>query len=83
LFALGEPLGFGDNFKDNKELQYKFIASLELPVYHDFSTYQYLDVLDALSFRIMVIDKIKSLSQDENQININYPLKRQKTFIER
>lgn len=39
-------------------MQDQFIASLELPTYHNFSSYSYLDLLDTLSFRIMVIDHI-------------------------
>jgi hypothetical protein len=58
LFALGEPLGFGNSFKGRKFLQDQFIASLELPTYQNFSSYQFLDVLDALSFRLMVLDHI-------------------------
>ena len=40
-------------------MQDKFIASLDLPTYQNFSKYQFLDVLDALSFRLMVIDHLK------------------------
>jgi hypothetical protein len=58
LFELGSPLGFGKNFEKRKFLQDKFIASLDLPTYHDFHSYQFLDVLDALSFRLMVLDHI-------------------------
>lgn len=58
LFALGAPLGFDDSFASRKLLQDQFIASLELPTYHEFSSYQFLDVLDALSFRLMVLDHI-------------------------
>jgi hypothetical protein len=34
LFALGEPLGFGPEFKGNKFLQDKAIVQLELPTYN-------------------------------------------------
>ena len=56
LTALGDPLGFTQTELKNKYLQDKFIASLELPTYADFSKYQFLDVLNALSLRLMVID---------------------------
>jgi hypothetical protein len=58
LFALGAPLGFDESFRERKLLQDQFIASLELPTYHEFSSYQFLDLLDALSFRLMVLDHI-------------------------
>jgi hypothetical protein len=58
LFALGEPLGFDASFAGKKYLQDQFMASLELPTYHNFTSYQFLDVLDALSFRLMVRDHI-------------------------
>ncbi len=59
LLQLGSPLGFDETYKNDKFLQDKFIASLDLPTYYDFSKYQFLDVLDALSFRVMVLDHIK------------------------
>jgi hypothetical protein len=30
---------------------------MDLPTYYDFSKYQFLDVLDALSFRMMIINQ--------------------------
>jgi hypothetical protein len=59
LWKLGSPLGFDLDFKGKKFLQDKFIASLDIPTYYDFSKYQFLDVLDALSFRVMILDHIK------------------------
>jgi len=59
LMAIGHHLGFDEEHKNDKFLQDKFIASLDLPTYYDFSKYQFLDVLDALSFRLMVIDHLK------------------------
>ena len=59
LFALGAPLGFDESFEQSKFQQDKFIASLELPTYHNFASYQFMDILDALSFRLMVLDHIK------------------------
>lgn len=65
LFALGAPLGFDESFSSRKLLQDQFIASLELPTYHEFSSYQFLDVLDALSFRLMVLDHIQKTKKEE------------------
>ena len=59
LASIGSPLGFDEYHQQNKFLQDKFIASLDLPTYYDFSKYQFLDVLDALSFRLMVLDNLK------------------------
>ena len=39
LFAIGCPLGFDETFADSRFLQDKFIASLELPTYHNFTSY--------------------------------------------
>lgn len=39
LFALGGPLGFDESYKESRFLQDKYIASLELPVYHGFKNY--------------------------------------------
>lgn len=66
LFALGSPLGFDESFHETRFLQDNFIASLELPTYHNFRSYQFLDVLDALSFRLMVIDHMKTLDNHNN-----------------
>jgi hypothetical protein len=65
LFNLSSPLGFDDSFRTSRFLQDKFIASLELPIHDDFSTYHYLDVLDALSFRLMIIEHITKLRNDQ------------------
>jgi hypothetical protein len=65
LLALGGPLGFDDSFTNNRFLQDKFIASIELPTYHNFSSYQFMDVLDALSFRLMVIDHINKTQEEQ------------------
>ena len=51
-------------------MQDKFIASLELPIYQNFSKYQFLDVLDALSFRLMVIDQLKQKSDKPDNVLI-------------
>jgi hypothetical protein len=59
LFALGAPLGFDESYKESKYLQDRFIASLDLPIYENFTRYQFLDVLDALSFRLMILDHIR------------------------
>jgi hypothetical protein len=56
LFALGSPLGFDESYKDNRFKQDRFIALLDLPIYNKFSSYYFQDVLDALSFRAMVLD---------------------------
>jgi len=37
---------------------------MDLPTYYDFSKYQFLDVLEALSFRVTIINK-----EQENAIN--------------
>lgn len=73
LFALGEPLGFDKKYQGEKHMQDQFIASLEFPTYHDFSAYQYLDILDALSFKLMVLDHIKKTQMNApvNATNIN------------
>lgn len=67
LFDLGAPLGFDDSFHESRFLQDKFIASLELPTYHNFQSYQFLDILDALSFRLMVLDHINKLHVENEE----------------
>lgn len=51
-------------------MQDRFIASLELPTYHNFKSYQFLDVLEALSFRLMVLDHISKLYEERMQQQI-------------
>lgn len=58
LANLGPPLGFSDRCKEDRDMQDRFIGQLKLPIYNDFSSYQFLDVLDALSLRAMVLDRI-------------------------
>jgi hypothetical protein len=64
LFSLGAPLGFDETFNGSKFLQDKFISSLELPTYKQFRCYQFLDVLDALSFRLMVMDHMNKIEEE-------------------
>lgn len=70
LFSLGAPLGFDEIFNGSKFLQDKFISSLELPTYKDFRFYQFLDVLDALSYRMMIIDHLNKLESDFKKENV-------------
>ena len=63
LFKLGPPFGFDHSFLESRFLQDKFIASLELPTYHGFSSYSYFDVLDALSFRLMILEHISKIQE--------------------
>ena len=64
---MGTSLGFDLDFKDKRFLQDKFIASLDLPTYYNFSKYQFLDVLDALSFRVMILDHLKQEAEDQKK----------------
>lgn len=59
LFALGSPLGFNESYQMNKYKQDRFIALLDLPIYDNFSKYYFLDVIDALSFRAMVLEYLQ------------------------
>ena len=53
---MGNPLGFDESYRENQFKQDRFIALLDLPIYNKFSNYYFQDVLDALSFRAMVLD---------------------------
>ena len=59
LFDLGSPLGWDVSYKDNESLQDKFIASLDLPIYNNFSDYMFMDVLEALALRIVVQEQLE------------------------
>lgn len=48
-------MGFNQEEKDNEELQDKFISSLEIQLFSG-SKYQFLNVLNALSLRVRVLD---------------------------
>ena len=41
---------------------------MELPTYGDFTSYQFLDVIDALSFRLMVLDHINKMQAKNDAI---------------
>ena len=56
-------------FKDLQYEQDQFIASLDLPTYHNFSSYQFMDIIDALSFRLMVLDHIKKTRQMDGTLS--------------
>ena len=42
---------------------------MQLPTYDDFSKYQFIDVLDALSLRLMVIDHAQKYCMSRNKIS--------------
>ena len=65
LFKLGAPLGWDKSFDGSKMKQDKFIISLNLPTYNDFQHYQFLDVLDALSLRVLVKENFEKKKQQE------------------
>jgi hypothetical protein len=52
-------------------MQDKFIASMDLPTYYDFSKYQFLDVLDALSFRVMIINHVQDVNNQKEHGTAN------------
>ncbi|TNV88195.1 hypothetical protein FGO68_gene12429 [Halteria grandinella] len=68
LFALGEPLGFDSRYLGQRFQQDQFIANLDLPTYQNFSSYQFMDILDALSFRLMVLDHIKKQGAHQGEV---------------
>ena len=47
--------------------QDKFIISLNLPTYNDFQHYQFLDVLDALSLRVLVKENFEKEQDKEEE----------------
>eukprot|EP00347_Sterkiella_histriomuscorum_P013361 403365010 len=65
LFKLGLPLGFDQSYQGSKSMQEKFIISLDLPTYNNFQDYQFLDVLDALSLRLMVHENFIKKEKEE------------------
>ncbi|TNV87903.1 hypothetical protein FGO68_gene16047 [Halteria grandinella] len=60
LIRLGSPFGFDRETLQSKPLQDRFIAALNLPTYNSMSDYQFMDVLDAISMRLMVINITKN-----------------------
>lgn len=48
-------------------MQDKFIISLDLPTYNNFTDYQFLDVLDALSLRLMVHENFIKAEKEEKE----------------
>jgi|LauGreDrversion4_2_1035121.scaffolds.fasta_scaffold89433_2 hypothetical protein len=51
-------MGFDSFEAVSRTLQNKFIRQLDLPTYDNFSKYQFRDVLDAISLRMMIIDHV-------------------------
>ena len=54
LLKVGPPIGWDNSYIDNEEKQVLFVADLELPVYDEFTTYNFMDILEALSLKLMV-----------------------------
>lgn len=51
-------MGFDFFELPSRMLQDKFISQLQLPTYDNFSKYQFRDVLDSISLRMMIIDHV-------------------------
>lgn len=68
LLLIGPPFGFDKETLESKGLQDKFIAALNLPTYNSMSEYQFMDVLEAISMRLMVINMTNNKEQ-ENRLD--------------
>lgn len=45
MFLLGEPLGWGPEYKDNINLQSDFLEELNIPTYNNFKDFLFFDVV--------------------------------------
>lgn len=82
LTALGPPLGWDESYKEDEEERVMFISDLNLPIYNGFSHYNFMDILEALSLKMMInahkekkkssstniIRDLKKLEKNKNQI---------------
>jgi len=59
LWELGDDLGWDESYRDDLEKQDMFIADLDLPVYNNFTNYNFIDLLEALSRNFLIKDTIK------------------------
>lgn len=59
LFALGKPLGWDAAVAARPAYQDRFIANLDLPIYNSFSDYMFMDVLEALALRVVIIEQLE------------------------
>lgn len=53
------PLGWDESIRERLSFQDKFIAKLDLPIYNNFSDYMFMDVLEALALRLVVLEQIE------------------------
>ena len=56
MFDLGEPLGWGISYFENRFKQQTFIERMDLPTYCNFTMYAFQDVLENLAL-LQVIRK--------------------------
>eukprot|EP00347_Sterkiella_histriomuscorum_P011811 403371009 len=59
LLELGKPLGWDEKMRERTYQQDKFVANLDLPIYNNFSDYMFLDVLEGLALRLVVLDQLQ------------------------
>lgn len=64
LLHLGEPLGFKKAIARNREAQDAFIEALELQLHNDESQYAFVEVLDKVSLRLLVIEQAQKIKEE-------------------
>lgn len=60
LLQLGEPLGWGPEFRNNIQLQDDYLAELNITTYNQFKDYLFWDVIEALAKLYLVNTDMKS-----------------------
>ncbi len=60
MLQLGEPLGWGDEYRGNITLQDDYLAELNITTYNQFKEYLFWDVIEALAKVYLVNTDMKS-----------------------
>ena len=68
LLHLGEPLGFKKAISRNREAQDAFIEALELQLHNDESQYAFVEVLDKVSLRLLVIEQAQKIKDEQEDV---------------
>ena len=58
MMKLPEPLGWDNSFQGNKEKQDDFIVELNLPTYHNFKNFYFMDVMEGVSMHLLITQNI-------------------------
>lgn len=61
MLKLGAPIGWGECFRNNRQMQRKFISGIKLQTYNDFKKFQFMNVLENLALYMIIQKEVECM----------------------